>query len=192
MYKTMKSVILSHKELQLQMFFAFATGFTTQKMPKGYFLTFSTDASDGAEFSFEFWKSASAPENGDGKLLFRTTINKGEHELNDVRLGVMTGYLRDRAYRFLAAVKEQFPEIFNSEGFSVQKSNVNPIGTELNVYQDKAGTKWATWLSADFNTDPIERTCLVEGVSPAESSHAFVKKLEQHIKQGTLAVVVKE
>src|SRR5688572_11486776 len=83
----MKNVILTHKELQMSIFMAFADGFCKGfQVPKGYFLTWGDD---GKCFNLEFWKAATLAENGDGYEILKYGFNKGYNEMNDVRLGVM-------------------------------------------------------------------------------------------------------
>ena len=105
----MKNVILTHNELQINMFGAFAGAMCkTFRMPKGYFLSWShTDQC----FAFELWKSATAPEHGDGKrLLIYDEINRGCSELNDIRLGVMTAYFEPHAEKFINQVETWIKE----------------------------------------------------------------------------------
>lgn len=101
----MKSINLpySHKELQFQMFAAFTFGLR-YSVKKGYFITFhSTDDS----FVWQLYKSASAPENRDSQELFAYSINKGDYQMNDVRLCVMSKYLEDNAWKFFQEMPDQ-------------------------------------------------------------------------------------
>lgn len=113
----MKNVILTHNELQINMFSAFAGAMCkTYKVPEGYFLTWShTDHS----FVFELWKSASSPESRDGKrILIYDEMNRGCSELNDIRLGVMVNYWQPHAQKFLNQVENWFrtPENCSQQG----------------------------------------------------------------------------
>jgi hypothetical protein len=99
----MKSMNLtySHKELQWLFFAAVVSGLNSALKMKGYFITFNvTDDS----FQFEFWKAASASEKDDGGIISSHKVNKGEYQMNDIRLGVMTKYLEDEANKFMNAI----------------------------------------------------------------------------------------
>lgn len=96
----MKNVILTHKELQLNLFHAFTYGLMQANVGENLHIVF-----DSNEREF-IWKVVHYPTKEScavaGKPLFFHQINKGEHEMNDVRLGVTTAYLRDQAEQFLA------------------------------------------------------------------------------------------
>lgn len=109
----MKNVILTHKELQHAIFMAFADGFCKGfQVPKGYFMTWSDDSKC---FNLEFWKAASVPENGDGYEILKYGFNKGYHELNDVRLGMMVEFLRNKSANFIEMIDDWFKEKHRAE-----------------------------------------------------------------------------
>lgn len=123
----MKNVILTHKELQANMFVAFADAMcNTYRTPPGYFLTWSHS---NTSFAFELWQSAT--EASDGKrILIYDEMSKGDSEVNDVRLGVMAPYFRDHSSKFLKQVEEWFSK--NIGPFPVVPLPDNPLSRPAN------------------------------------------------------------
>lgn len=101
----MKSMNLtySHKELQWIFVAAIVAGLNAALCKKGYFINFKvTDDS----FYYEFWKATSVAENADGEMIASYQINKGDYQMNDIRLGVMVKHLEDKANEFMNAVSK--------------------------------------------------------------------------------------
>lgn len=96
----MKNVILTHNELQLNLFHAFTYGLMQVNVGENLHIVY-----DSTERDF-VWKVVHHPEKEgsavSGKPLFFHQINKGDYQMNDVRLGVTTAYLRNQAEQFLA------------------------------------------------------------------------------------------
>jgi hypothetical protein len=99
----MKSMNLtySHKELQWLFFAAVVAGLNASLRKRGYFITFRI--SDDS-FYYECWKAASVAEKGDGEMIASHQVNKGEYQMNDIRLGVMIKYMEDEANKFMADI----------------------------------------------------------------------------------------
>lgn len=97
----MKNVILTHKELQLNLFYCFIEGLRSGFDIPGYHVS-GQDCSD--HFTFELWQSANG--SVDGKEILRHLINKGAYQLNDVRLGVTSAHFRDESKQFKKLVRE--------------------------------------------------------------------------------------
>lgn len=110
--KTM-NLTYSHKELQWHFFAAVVSGMNATLQKRGYFISFSV--SDDS-LTFEFWKAASVAENGDGFKIDSHSVNKGDYQMNDIRLGVMTRYLEDEAEKFMKRVELYFSGPGHSEG----------------------------------------------------------------------------
>jgi hypothetical protein len=126
----MKNVILTHKELQTQIFIAVAEGMIKSfNTPKGCFLTYSIG---NENFAFELWRSATKPEKGDGHALYRREINKGLPQVNDVRVNLCALYIAQEAEKFLQDVNELLPQI----GF------VNEIKTFIGFVRDSDKEQW--------------------------------------------------
>lgn len=105
----MKSVIADFKELQVNLFYAITNGMQ-ERGPLG---------SDGdlhiiPEITREElqWRVMRHPTAAgcavEGQLVHEYTIPRGFSQLNDIRLGVITSYLRDQARRFLEEVSAKF------------------------------------------------------------------------------------
>lgn len=97
----MKNVILTHKELQLNLFYCFIEGLRSGFDIPGYHVS-GQDRHD--HFTFELWSSANGTT--DGKEILRHIINKGDYQLNDIRLGVTSAHLREESRQFKKLVKE--------------------------------------------------------------------------------------
>jgi hypothetical protein len=95
----MRNVILTHNELQFNLFAAVVEGLRSAELTgRGLFITYgSTEDS----FTIELWKSASKPEAGDGVMLHQHKVSKGEYQMNDVRLGVTLKYIADQCTKFV-------------------------------------------------------------------------------------------
>jgi hypothetical protein len=93
------SLTYSHKELQFNILYAVVEGLRSSDLTgRGFFVSCNTG---GDCYNIELWKSATASENGDGKLLHRHEINKGDYQMNDIRLGVMVKYIADQVAKFV-------------------------------------------------------------------------------------------
>lgn len=59
------------------------------------------------EFQWKVVKHPTVSGSGvAGKPIFYFQINKGDYQMNDVRLGVTTSYLKEQADKFLAEFRE--------------------------------------------------------------------------------------
>ncbi len=117
--KTM-NLTYSHKELQWHFFAAGVSGMNAALQKRGYFITFSvTDDS----LTYEFWKAATVSENGDGYKIDSHQVNKGEYQMNDIRLAVMSRYLEDEAEKFMNRVEQHFAP---KTGSVTEKYNAQP------------------------------------------------------------------
>lgn len=97
----MKTVSLtySQKELQYCIFAAVVEGLCAADLTgRGYFITMGSDDSN---YSIELWASATKSENGDGRKLHSVYVNKGDYQMNDVRLGVVLKYVAEHARQFV-------------------------------------------------------------------------------------------
>lgn len=95
----MKSVILTHKELQLNLFLAVTYGLQNHNFGEGKQLVWDITETDYV------WKVVEHPTRESaavaGKPVFFGYINKGDYQMNDIRLGVTTSHIRDKAEKFL-------------------------------------------------------------------------------------------
>lgn len=102
----MKNVILTHNELQMNLFAAFAEGVCEGfQLPKGYFLKWIDDE--------RFFNLQLCDSNAN--KLFSYPIGKGEYQMNDVRLGVRVTYLKWQGQEFVRGVEEWFNEKHRKE-----------------------------------------------------------------------------
>lgn len=96
----MKNCILTHNELQLNLFHAFTYGLMQANVGENLHIVF-----DSTEREY-VWKVVHHPTKESsavaGKPVFYHYINKGDYQMNDVRLGVTTSYLREQAEQFLS------------------------------------------------------------------------------------------
>ena len=102
----MKNVILTHKELQLNLFIAYTFGLSKKDVGDDLIITYEITDTDF------IWKVVKRTDtiplvNGqlqaaEGKVLFYHYINKGEYRMNDLRLGVTCAYLEEQAIEFLS------------------------------------------------------------------------------------------
>lgn len=105
----MKTVIANYKELQVNIFYAFTAGIQ-ERGPLGprQDLHVTAEVTDTALL----WRAMKHPTvagcAAEGELVHEYSIPRGFSQLNDVRLGVITSYLRDQARRFLEEVQEKF------------------------------------------------------------------------------------
>lgn len=92
----MKNVILTHKELQLNLFHAvsFVLDIIIKKMSKSFILTYPH--SDNG-FVWEVYHT----DTRNSHLIYSFKIDREEYQMNDLRLGVTIGYLREQAIIFL-------------------------------------------------------------------------------------------
>lgn len=96
----MKNVILTHNELQLNLFYAVSYGLMCQQPGKNLHII-----PDVLEREFQWrvvrhkTKESSAVS---GETLFYYQINKGDYQMNDIRIGVTCSYLKEQAEKFLS------------------------------------------------------------------------------------------
>lgn len=101
----MKNVILTHKELQLNLFLAFSYGLMQQQPSQDLHIV--ADLKEEGHFEWGVYRHHQLMGCADdGELVFNKCINKGAYQMNDVRLGVTIDYLRDQANEFLKDLKE--------------------------------------------------------------------------------------
>lgn len=98
----MRNVILTHKELQFNLFAAVVEGLIAAELEgRGLFITYgSTEDS----LNIELWKSATKPEAGDGRMIHQLKISKGENEMNDMRLHVTIRYVKEKCMKFVEEI----------------------------------------------------------------------------------------
>jgi hypothetical protein len=102
----MENLVITHKKLQLNLFYAFTRGITdAMKLPKGCFFTVQAT---GEYFGFEIWRSATAPENGDAEPVLSYKINKEVNQMNDIRPGVIVEYMSQQFFDFKKKVDDLF------------------------------------------------------------------------------------
>lgn len=94
-----KSVINSHKELQVCLVAAFTFGLDAALNNFGFF--FSYDSSDEDYIFIQLWKSATESEKGDGRCLKSLPVNRNSVEMNDIRLFHVAKYLEQHSYEFM-------------------------------------------------------------------------------------------
>lgn len=99
----MKNVILTHNELQLNLFYAVSYGLQCQQPGKNLHII-----PEVLERDFQ-WKVVRHKTREScavaGENVFFYQINKGAYQMNDVRLGVTIQYLREEAEKFLAELQ---------------------------------------------------------------------------------------
>jgi hypothetical protein len=100
----MKNVIVSHNELQLNLFHAVTYGLQNHDFGPGLFLV-----SDITEREYVWKVMKHTKREGAavaGQTVFYGYINKGDFQMNDMRLGVTVCYIRDEAEKFLKNFQE--------------------------------------------------------------------------------------
>lgn len=105
----MKNVILTHNELQVNLFLAVSYGLSLRELPYGpkakpRFIVWDTEAHGFLWRVVEHDKMEGCAVSGE--TLFRYFISKDVCQMNDVRLGVTIGYLKDQAEEFLKGFYE--------------------------------------------------------------------------------------
>lgn len=157
----MKTINLthSHKDLQFNILAAVVEGLSASGIAgKGRFITYRS--LDDSEFSIELWKSATKSENGDGKLIHRHTINKGDYQMNDIRLGVTMRYIADHCKKFISEIKEYQEEgltleypVFNFRPMSeIPELNPKQTDTSFDVLIDLDGWRKDFYIGC-YHTD---------------------------------------
>lgn len=112
----MKSVIADFKELQVNLFYAITNGMQ-ERGPLGP----DGDLHIIPEITREElqWRVMRHPTAAgcavEGQLVHEFRMHRGYSQLNDVRFGVITSYLRGQAERFLKEVDEKFQKKFSVE-----------------------------------------------------------------------------
>lgn len=105
----MKNVIASHKELQVNIFYAFTAGMQ-ERGPLGpdkdlHVIAEVTDT----DLQWRVMQHPTvAGSASSGQLVHEYRIPSGFSQLNDIRLGVITSYLRTQSQRFLEEVSAKF------------------------------------------------------------------------------------
>lgn len=96
----MKNVILTHKELQANLFYSLTYGLMQADIGENLHIVYDVTDTDF------IWKIVVHPTKESsavaGRPIFFHHIHKGASMMNDVRLGVTVGYLREQAEKFLA------------------------------------------------------------------------------------------
>lgn len=99
----MKNVILTHNELQLNLFYAVSYGLMAQQPGKN--LHIIPEVME-REFHWKVVRYKTKESSGvAGEPVFYYQINKGAYQMNDVRLGVTVSYLREEAEKFLCELQ---------------------------------------------------------------------------------------
>lgn len=97
----MKSINLtySQKELQANLFYAFTFGLMNANLGEGFHIVY-----DSTDTDF-IWKVVKHPTPEGcavaGETVFFAYISKGAFQMNDVRLGVITSYLKEEADKLI-------------------------------------------------------------------------------------------
>lgn len=99
----MKNVIVSHNELQLNMFLAVTYGLQNHDFGPNLFLV--NDITE-REYVWKVMKSEKREGSAFGQPVFYGYINKGDFQMNDLRMGVTVCYIRDEAEKFLNNFRE--------------------------------------------------------------------------------------
>jgi hypothetical protein len=97
----MKSINLtySQKELQANLFYAFTFGLMQANLGEGFHIVYDNTETD---FVWKVMKHHTAEGCAvSGEPEFYHYVNKGMFQMNDVRLGVITSYLRDESEKFI-------------------------------------------------------------------------------------------
>ena len=114
----MKNVILTHKELQLNLFIAYTFGLSKKDVGDDLIITYEITDTDFIWKIVKRSNTVTISLNGDvieGKPLFYHYINKGEYRMNDLRLGVTCAYLEEQAIEFLSDF-DKFKQGINKGG----------------------------------------------------------------------------
>jgi len=160
----MKSIIISHKELQTALFNAITYGF--QQIP-GYSIY-------GLPLQSHFqWKLYRQDTNwNDEKLpLIDFQFHKEEYRMMSIDLNVVVYYLNERAQEFMSEVKKVV-------GYTIIGGGLSPEG--FIPMQDKAHNgKWATWLGipGEYESGYEKSELVIFGDSPADSAQKFMSVL---------------
>lgn len=101
----MKNVILTHKELQLNLFIAYTFGLSKKDLGDDLIITYEITDTDFIWKVVKRTQDLQITLDGkviEGKPLFFHHINKEEYRMNDLRLGVICAYLEEHAIEFLS------------------------------------------------------------------------------------------
>lgn len=92
----MKNLIITHNEIQSNLFFAVTEGM--QALYDGKY----SIVGESKEREYE-WRVVEGEIQSSAlrKAIFHYQINKGDYEMNDIRIGVTTSYIRDHAKKFI-------------------------------------------------------------------------------------------
>lgn len=96
----MKNVILTHNELQLNLFLAVTYGLQNHDFGPNLFLVHDITEREYVWRIVKHTKKEGCAVQGE--TIFFGYVNKGDYQMNDLRLGVTVGHIRDEAEKFLA------------------------------------------------------------------------------------------
>lgn len=102
----MNSIVVSHREIQVNIFYAFSAGMQ-ERGPFGRDLHLVPEITKD-ELQWRVVQHPTAAGCAEGQLVYEYKIPRGFSQLNDIRLGVIVSYLRSQAERFLAEVNAKF------------------------------------------------------------------------------------
>lgn len=94
----MKNLIITHNEIQSNLFFAVTGGM--QAMFDGKYAI--NGESKEREYEWKVTRSDKMESSALLPPLYYYQINKGAYEMNDIRIGVTSAYIRDHAKQFMA------------------------------------------------------------------------------------------
>lgn len=121
----MKNVIITHKELQFNLFEAFTSGLMSVNLgSKDLFLSVDINERD------YIWQVS---KQGNPEPIYWCYINKGEVHMNDIRLGVTINYLREKADEFLTGFNEFYYGTPQTGSVSTER---NSVGSESKVLKE--------------------------------------------------------
>jgi hypothetical protein len=75
----------------------------------------------------------------------------------------------------------------NNAKTQIQATQPPEIHLKLNVFQDKTGNRWATWLNPKFE-DRVRETIVGVGDTPEESAQQFVQILTAATQAKTISI----
>lgn len=119
----MKNVILTHNELQLNLFWAFTDGLKFKTLGLNLNLHGEVLERDYAWIVTEHPQIEGSAVQG--KQIFQYRINKGDYQMNDIRIGVTVSYLRDQGEKFLS----EFSDFMEGTGIDRLANKIKDLGS---------------------------------------------------------------
>jgi len=176
----MKNIIITHNEIQLNLFLAVTYGM--EAMFDGKYAVIGE--SREREYEWRVVETHKIESSAYEKAIFYYHINKGDYQMNDLRVGVTTAYIRDEAEKFITEFrkfiadagikKDEKPKVNLLHEFWNRTSDACPLEASAQEQQEK---EWSEWYESRRSTQPhpeSDRWQLAHGITdqPPLSNHS--------------------